>query len=67
MVGRQVDIYVHDSGRPLVSLLARQHINLKNKKTMSKMTGEGWKTILKIIAAIATALLGAIGAAHAMG
>lgn len=33
---------------------------------MSKITGQGWKTILKVIAAIATAILGVVGAAGAI-
>ncbi|MGN1264099.1 MAG: smalltalk protein [Prevotella sp.] len=33
---------------------------------MSKTTGQTWKTILKVIAAIVTAILGTVGAADAM-
>lgn len=33
---------------------------------MSRLNEKGWKTILKVIVAIATALLGAIGTTQAM-
>lgn len=37
----------------------------KNNKTMSKMNENVWQTILKIVIAVASAILGGLGAAAA--
>ena len=53
--------------RPLTLDLRHLKININDKTNMGKMTKNGWQTLIKVIIAIASAVLGAIGGTAAAG